>query len=92
MAASSAAMSPKLPWRMAKRGSVMDAAAATASGSRSKATNRPCGPSACSTARAWPPRPKVPSTYTPPACVTKACTASVSKTVVWDHALPALTE
>jgi hypothetical protein len=61
-AASSAAMSPKLAWQMAKRGSSMRAASASAAGSLSKATSRPCGARRCSTARLWPPRPKVPST------------------------------
>ena len=60
--ASASAMVSKLSWQMAKRGSVISAAAAMASGSLSKATSRPAGDSSASTARLWPPRPKVPST------------------------------
>ncbi len=55
-------------WRMLKRGSWMVAASAMACGSLSKAIKRPCGPSRLSSSRAWPPRPKVPSTQVPAGC------------------------
>ena len=62
-AAKVSAIAPKLAWWIEKRASAMSVRpAATASGSRSKAISRPLAASRSSSARACPPRPKVPST------------------------------
>ena len=56
-----------------------DLAAVIASGSLSINSSRPPGPSCCSTPRAWPPRPKVPSRYVP-----SSFTCSPSMTCVYN--------
>ncbi|KGD34967.1 hypothetical protein DO72_5434 [Burkholderia pseudomallei] len=80
-ASSAPFIAAKLSWTISNRASSMLSAVSIARGSLSNAISRPASPRRASTARLWPPRPNVPSTYTPSGRVTSASTASSNSTV-----------
>src|SRR5574341_34505 len=58
-------------------------ARSSASASRSRPSRRPSGAVARSTASAWPPVPRVPSTHSPPGLTASSSSVSSSRTGTW---------